>query len=284
MFKKKNTAIPEEVTDTENENEPEGEIVFPFSKEDMDSDAKPERKPVQRFSEDGHRRGKVRSAFWVGAVIIALAIIGLFALITFSVNAIKQASDKTELMTKLVNTAYPLLQYQPTAFAAPEEADQSTLLRAAILRLSEAERIRQLKEKTDECAYEKDDYGRMLISVEEVNSSFAALFGPDVTAKHQTLGESGGVAYTYEYDKENAIYHVPASEYTSLYQTLPLSISKKGKTAKVKIGYVLSSDIGVDDMGNPLEPNQTQIKYSQTFSFLQTGTEEWIITSVEDEQ
>ena len=155
------------------------------------------------------------------------------------------------------------------------------LLRAAIFRITEVERIRQLKEGTDTYAYERDDYGRIILSVKEVNESFAVLFGKDAVPHHQTLGEASGIAYTFEYDKANACYYVPVSISSSLYTTLTDQIDVRGNITRIRVGYVLTSKLGFDNHGNQLPPTPADVEYYQWFSFTQEDGR-WILAAVSD--
>ncbi len=235
----------------------------------------------RRRTSRGTRRGQRRFAAWIGLIVLFFAIVGVASLGVLSVKLVQKASDHSDVMIQLRDLAAPLIEYQPTAFDALENADDTTLLQAAIFRVTEAERIRQLKEKTDTYNYETDDYGRLILPVEEINASFKALFGDAVTPHHQTLGEEGGVAYTFEYDKANACYYVPFSVSSSLYTTVADAIRLHGNEAQVRIGYALTQNLPVDDYGNPITPDSTTIEYSQWFTFTETDSG-WIITAVED--
>lgn len=240
--------------------------------------AQPKRR---RKTSRGARRGQRRFAAWIGLIVILLALVGVATVGVLSVKLIQKAADHSDLMIELRDLAAPLIEYQPAAFDAPENADETVLLQAAIFRVTEAERIRQLKEKTDTYNYETDDYGRLIIPVEEINVSFKTLFGDQITPKHQTLGEDGGVAYTFEYDKANACYRVPFSVYSALYTTSADAIKLHGDEAQIRINYALTSDLPVDDYGNTLEPDNSTIDHSQWFVFHETA-DGWIITAVND--
>ena len=240
--------------------------------------AQPKRR---RRTSRGTRRGQRRFAAWIGLIVILLALVGVATVGVLSVKLIQKAADHSDLMIELRDLASPLVEYQPAAFDAPENADDTVLLQAAIFRVTEAERIRQLKEKTDAYNYATDDYGRLILPVEEINASFKTLFGESITPKHQTLGEEGGVAYTFEYDKANACYYVPFSVSSSLYTVSADAIKLHGNEARVRINFALTSDLPVDDYGNTMEPDSSTIDHSQWFVFREVG-DGWIITAVED--
>ena len=235
----------------------------------------------RRHTSRGTRRGQRRFAALTGLIVLFLAIVGVVSLVFLSVKLVQKATDHTDLMIELRDLAAPLIEYQPTAFDSVEEADDETLLQAAIFRVTEAERIRQLREKTDTYNYETDDYGRLILPVEEINASFAALFGNTVSPHHQTLGEENGVAYTFEYDKANACYYVPVSISSSLYTTKTDAIRLRGGEAQIRINYALTGNLPVDAYGNTVEPDSSTTEYAQWFSFTETDAG-WAICAVTD--
>ena len=236
---------------------------------------------IRRHTSRGTRRGRHRMAAMLGLAVLFFAIIGVIAAGYLGVTLIQKATDRTDLKNELADLAAPLIEYQPTEFDSVDKADQAVLLRAAIFRITEVERIRQLKEGTDTYAYDRDDYGRIVLSIKEVNESFAALFGKNATPHHQTLGEQSGVAYTCEYDKTNACYYVPVSISSSLYTTLIDQIDVRGKTTRIRVGYALTSKLSYDNHGNQIPPTVADVEYYQWFSFAQEDGH-WIINSVSD--
>lgn len=237
----------------------------------------------RRYTSRNTRRGRHHFAAWLGLVILLLAIIGMVYLVLTSIAIFQKANDHTDQIEELSDFAYPLIQYQPTDFASLEEADQSVLLQAAIFRITENERVRQAKEKTDEYAYELDKYGRLIISVEEINNSFETLFGDSITPKHQTLGESSGAAYTFEYDKANACYHVPFSVSSSMYTFKADKYRVAHGIISIRIGYALTSNLDVDNHGDPKEPTDSQMEYYQWYSFERTAEGLYHIVSISSE-
>lgn len=237
----------------------------------------------RRYTSRNTRRGRHHFAAWLGLVILLLAIIGMVYLVLTSIAIFQKANDHTDQIEELYDIAYPLIQYQPTDFASLEEADQSVLLQSAIFRITENERVRQAKEKTDEYAYELDKYGRLIISVDEINNSFETMFGDSITPKHQTLGESSGAAYTFEYDKANACYHVPFSVSSSMYTFKADKYRVAHGIISIRVGYALTSNLDVDNHGNPKEPTDSQMEYYQWYSFERTAESVYHIVAISSE-
>ena len=214
--------------------------------------------------------------------MLFFAIIGVIATGFLGVKLSQKATDRTDLMNELADIAYPLIEYQPQAFESIDQADQSVLLQASIFRITEVERIRRLREGDQKKSpYEVDQYGRITLSVAEVEESFATLFGKNATPHHQTLGEQSGVAYTFEYDEAKACYYVPVSSLSSLYTTLTDRIEVRGKVTRIRVGYVRTAKLDYDVRGNRLPPSAEDVDYYQWFSFTQEDGR-WIITAVSD--
>lgn len=248
-------------------------------KRDTKEDSEPS---SPRYSSGGARRGQYRFAAWLGLVVILLALFGLLTLLSMGIRLIQRATDHSALQAELEELAAPLIEYPPKEFASIDEADPESLLIAAIYRLADQDRIYKLQNHTDTSRYVVDEYGRLVITVTEVNESFRTLFGSSVTPVHQTIGEHGGIAYTYEYDKANAWYHVPAIAASSLYTSVTEGITVSGKTATLRVGYALTSLLDYDSRGRQLPPTASQMSLYRYFTF--TKTEDgWILSSLKQE-
>ena len=265
----------------ERESKPEEEPAEAVGTDTLTEALQKTQPKYRRRTSRGTRRGRYRMAAMLGLAVLFFAIVGVIAAMFLGVELITKATDRTDLMNELADVAAPLIEYQPTAFDSIDKADQAVLLQAAIFRITEAERIRQLREGTDTYAYERDDYGRIILSLKEVNESFATLFGKDATPHHQTLGKESGVAYTFEYDKANACYHVPVSISSSLYVTLTDQADVRGNVTRLRVGYALASKLDYDNHGRQLAPTAADVDYYQWFSFTREDGR-WIITAVSD--
>lgn len=289
LKKRKNDDVPASQSGDIVIQKAEAEIPEAETLSEVLEQAQPKRR---RRTSRGTRRGQRRFAALIGLIVIMFAVVGVISVGILSVKLIQKATDHTELMIELRDLAAPLTEYQPQAFDSLDNADDATLLRAAIFRITETERIRQLGEKKTsknheaKSNYKLDEYGRLILSVDDVNEAFEAMFGTSVTPHHQTLskdkkGEDSGVAYTVEYDKANACYYAPISEYGSNYTTSVDAIKLRGKEARIRVNYALTADLPIDKYGNDLPPDKGTITSSQWIVFQKEGGQ-WTITAVED--
>lgn len=134
---------------------------------------KPQHKP--RHTSGGRRVGRFRMAAPLGFIVLVLAVVGLVSVIIAGIRTVERAMDNTELKEELYEFLLPVMQYDPEPFTDVNKTKQDALLLAAIWRVTEAERIRQLVDGSGVSAYPMDDNGRMLISVEEIEESYKYL-------------------------------------------------------------------------------------------------------------
>ena len=242
--------------------------------------------PAERSSRTdphGYRRGAHAYAAPLGCILLVLALAGVVFLSILGVRVFQYFTDDTALRAELFDFLEPVVQYQPAAFTDVNDTDQNALLMAAIYRITEAERIRQLQQKTYDNSYPLDELGRIIVPVAEVEASYAYLFGPDAVPRHRTMGGEPGMSMTFEYDAAAGCYYVPMYSSTSMYEGVLDTLKKKGNTAQVRIGYVPTASIAIDNKGNPVPATPEQAEYFQTFTVQQTESG-WMVVSASDRE
>ncbi len=244
------------------------------AKEDIDAQVKQldEKLRSSRATKSGYRKGAHRFAAPLGCFVMFLSLAGVAFLVFAGVWFFRSATDDTALRTELFDFVAPVAQYQPTPFEDISQSDQNAFVMAAIYRITEAERVRMLQQKTDEYSYPVDTLGRLLIPVAEVDASYAYLFGPDAAPIHRTMGGEAGFSSTFEYDAKGALYHVPAFSSPSMYTNMVRDFKRKGDTAEITIGYALITELQIDDKGNEIPPSPEQSVFFQTFVVQQTDS------------
>lgn len=239
-----------------------------------------------RYGRGGRRRGRHRYAAPLGLLVLLLAVVGVISLIVVGVNALRSQNDDTELRTQIMEFLDPVILYNPTAFSDVNNTQQDALLQAAVWRVTEKERIRQLRVKDESNTYEMDDLGRMIIPVKTIEESYAALFGPQAKPAHHTIGEPG-TSIALEYDGDNGYYHVPISAIggssSSLYVPVLDTLKKKGDTLTARVGYVPAANIGIDEKGEEIPPTFNMATSIQNYTLKKNGSG-WIITAIADEK
>lgn len=280
--KKQEPAVKKERTP-----EPSEQIAFVPSDRNYSQDADdnpPQIAPSPlRYTAGGRRRGRYRFAAPLGLLVLILSVVGLVSLVGMGINAYKRSQDNTPLRNEMNDFLSPVMQYKPEAFTDINESKQDALLLAAIWRVTDAENIREEKEKTTISNYQTDDLGRMLIPISEIEQSYSYLFGPDAVPYHHTIGDEGQ-SFTIEYDKDQGYYHVPFISSSSIYVPVIDTVKQKGDTVTVRVGYVLTTKIGVDDKGKNIDPTPDMADIFQNYTVKRSGTEGWKLVSVADEK
>ncbi len=214
-----------------------------------------------RVDKNGQRRGKYRWAAPVGFLTTILAIVGVIAVVATGVGMVRELTDDTALRDEIAYFLQPLTAYNPIPdFDDVNEEDIDELLRAAVWRITEAERIRMLREKDENTQYELDNNGRLIVPVAEVEASYKALFGENAVLNNRTLGEDD-----VEYSETNKTYFVPFNFVTSLHQPVIDTIRRSGNVYQVRIAFVSSADLEVDERGNTIEPTPDMAAFAQIF-------------------
>ncbi len=220
------------------------------------------------------KRGRIRYAAPLGFLVLLFACIGVITVLSGAVRLVAKWTDDTPLKNELYDFLNPVMQFCPSTFDNAEEGEQDALLLASVYRVTEAERIRQLREKDDTSIYSLDDTGwRLQIPESVIAESFAYLFG-DAKPLHKTVGE-------IEYNSTTQTYHVPLSINTSGYTPVIGSVKKRGDTYTVRVAYVANADIEVDEKGKAIPPTFAMGKYSQRYTVRRGDDEALTLLSVE---
>ena len=218
------------------------------------------------------RRGRIRYAAPLGFFVLLFACIGVISVISALIGAIVRANDDAPLRQELYDFLNPVMQFCPSDFDAETLDEQDALLLSSIYHVTEVERIRQLREKDENCLYTLDEtQWRMQIPRSVIADSYTYLFG-DNTPNHRTVGE-------VEYDAEKQLYYVPLSINTSGYTPVLGTIRKNGDTYTVQVAYVANSDVQVDERGHTIAPSFDMGQYTQVYTLKKTE-DAWSLISV----
>lgn len=206
------------------------------------------------------KRGKIRYAAPLGFAVLLLAFIGCISLLVNAVRLVIRWSDDTPLREELYTFLEPVMQFCPSDFESVETAEDSdSLLLAAAYRVTEAERIRQLREKDENCTYPLEEtLFRMIVPQTVVEESYAALFGK-AALTHRTVGDM-------EYVADKKSYYIPFTLNTSGYTPVLGKIKTKKDTYTVKVAYISNNDIQYDERGNTIPPTEKMAKYAQWYT------------------
>ena len=227
------------------------------------------------------RRRRLRYAAPLGFLVLLFALIGVISVLVTTIGWIVAAQDDTALREELYAFLDPVMvtQYRPSVFDNAETAaDSDTLLLAAVYRVSETERIRQLREKDKDCVYRfENEQSRMIVPQSVIEESYRHLFG-DVKIAHRTID-------IVEYKADAQCYYVPTdmSILTSGYTPVLGKIRHKKDTYTVQVAYVYKENIQYDERGRALEPTVEMAQFSQWYTVRKDKNGKWTLLSIANE-
>ncbi len=172
------------------------------------------------------KKRKHKYAATIGAVLIALAVIGTISvcsmLINFGIRIVDNTRQKDEFEWKI----YPLLMFDPAAFENPNQLEEKFILKTALWSTL-------LENRTK---YQYDENGMLIVPASDLDVAAKSLYGDGVVLVHQTFSE--GYDYFYLYDEETATYSVPIMGQTASYVPEVVDIKKNGSIYTLIVGYV----------------------------------------------
>ena len=227
-----------------------------------------ESRPVtRRYNKKGKRRGKYAYAAPVGFLMSLLSIVGVVAIVMSTVGYIRKLTDTTQLKEDIYYYLEPLLVYSPEPFDNAAKEEQDAFLNAAAYRVMMAENIRMLREGAEYPKYPVDESYRIAVPVEEIEASYAALFGKKAKLSHRTIEGSG-----IEYSEGDKCYYIPFVEAGSGYLFVidKVTAKRSAGTYEVRVGFVPVTDIEYDEHGVAMAPTAEQATHFQIYTLTRT--------------
>lgn len=162
----------------------------------------------------------------IGAVLIALAIVGAISVVSLGVRLVGRILDNTDQKEAFEWKIYPVLMLDPATFDDPAKLDEVFLLKTAMWStLLENRNI-----------YTYDGNGMLIVPASDLDVAAKKLYGDAVTLKHQTYVEE--YEYYYIYNESTNSYSVPVSSQTAGYTPKVAKITKNGDIYTLIVGYV----------------------------------------------
>lgn len=211
-----------------------------------------------------HKR-KHKYVATVGAVLIALAVVGAISLCSVLFNLGARILDNTSRKEAFEWKIYPLLMLDPSTFDDPKQLDEIVLLKTSLWSAL-------LENRTK---YSYSEYGMLLVPASDLDVAAKALYGDSVTLKHQTFSE--GYDYYYIYDEETSTYSVQVMGQTAAYVPKVVDISKNGDIYTLIVGYVAPTTLWNVSEDGSSESVPSKYLY---YDLQKLGYNEYIIKSV----
>ncbi len=180
------------------------------------------------------KRKKNKLAFPLGVLTIILAIIGLITAISFSVDTVKNLTDKTADKRDYEQMLKPVVMFDPDPFDDLTQADVSQLLNSAVWALLMSE------DGADKYPYSEGENFGIVVPQADIEKYFVNLFGTeiDIASMHSSIDMSD---YDITYDAALKSYILPITGVESAYTPKVYDIEKQGSSLILSVGYIGNS-------------------------------------------
>lgn len=171
------------------------------------------------------------TTFVVGVIALVLAVIGAFTVIRFSVNSIKDLTDKTQEKKEYESMLTPVVMFDPDPFDDLTQADVSQLLNSAVWALLMSE------DGADKYPYSEGEKVGIIVPQADIEKYFVSLFGTeiDLASMHSGIDMS---EYDITYDAALKSYILPITGVESAYTPKVYEIEKQGSSVILSVGYI----------------------------------------------
>lgn len=178
-----------------------------------------------------NKKGKNKLAFPIGILAGILAIIGLITVINFTVDTVKDFTDKTAEKAEYEKMLKPVVMFDPDPFDDLTQADVSQLLNSAVWALLMSD------EGADKYPYSEGETFGIVVPQEDIESYFISLFGTeiDIASLHSSIDMS---EYEITYDAALKSYILPVTGVESAYTPKVYEIEKQGSSKILSVGYI----------------------------------------------
>ena len=201
-----------------------------------------------KYSGKTQLRGGHKAQALIGLIIIALAVVGIIAVASFSVDVVGKLTNDEKKLREYDGFLEPIVIQDPLPFDSIETAEPEMLLKSAIWSAL-------IKNKETD-AYITDESGKMVVPIADIEQDAKRLFGPGIQLKYESFGTEDA---TFEYHDDDKSFHVPIFGVNS-YSVYVESAKQKGDKITLKVGYVASySDKWRQDKdGNTIPPEPSK--------------------------
>lgn len=174
---------------------------------------------------------KNKLAFPIGIIAGILAVIGLISVISFTVDTVKNLTDKTAEKQEYEKFLAPVVMFDPDPFDDLTQADVPQLLNSAVWALLMSE------DGADKYPYSEGETFGIVVPQADIEQYFISLFGTeiDIASLHASTDMS---EYDITYDAALKSYILPITGIESAYTPKVYEIDKQGKSVILSVGYI----------------------------------------------
>ena len=182
---------------------------------------------TKRIRTRAKRSGKTAP---IGGIFLALALVGLVAVVIWSVDFTKGFLDNSAEVERFEKFIAPVVMMDPVPFNRIENAEENLILQSSLWAALLGD---------NRANYTYDEMGMLLVPASDVEVAAHSLFGPYVTVTHRTFDDNDA---SYMYDPEIGAYRVPLVAKIA-YSPKVEELTKKGDAITLKVGYVAPGNV-----------------------------------------
>jgi hypothetical protein len=176
------------------------------------------------------RRGRHRYGIFVGSLVLILALVGVGFLATAIGTKIHSVLTDDTKRRQYDQFLTVVVAQDPQPFSSPGKADADFVLNASLW---------QCMTSDNASGYtDYDDAGRTIVPLGDVVDACHQLFGPDCQLQPKNPAEET----FFEYDSQNAQFHVALYSLDSTYTPYTENAKKRDDETVLRVGYVPPSD------------------------------------------
>lgn len=211
----------------------------------------------------------------LGAVALALVVIGLFTVLNWCVGAIRAALDDSDRRERFADRVYGLVMFDVLPFDDVSAVDSTVFRQAAIWGT-----VYQAQKDGTMDDYERDSTtGSLILPQLEVDTYLTNLLGPDYPLEEDSFETE---EFIYNYDADRQGYLVPVTGAVAQYTPEVEKIWTQGGKTYVTVGYIptiSNSSNGELSLTAPTEPT----KYMD-FVFSRGENRQWYLTALQESE
>ena len=231
---------------------------------------------MANYREEQIRNSRRLARQILGAAALLLALIGLFTVFGWVVNALRTALDDSGRRASYADRLYGMVMLDPLAFDDVNDVDPGVFKQAAIW--GTVYEIQKNGESLDQ--YQRDtDTGSAMITKLKTDTNIPNQLGPDYPI---TDGSFSTEEFVYQYNEEKQCYLVPVTSSVAQYTPEVEKISTSGGKMYVTVGYIpttSNSTSGELSLTAPTEP----VKYMD-YVFTRGENREWYLSALQESE
>lgn len=179
------------------------------------------------------KKKKKRGPFVLGLLVLALAMVGIAAIVMSVVSFVESKNDKTAEYAKYADYLTWVVGVDPDPFSDITKANKDALRNIAVCSL--------LDNDVKTGTYNVTEKG-LEVPAADVEAHYYAMFGNENPIVH---GNVVGYGYEFTYDATKNIYLVPLTGVTPPFTVRIESVDKTGGFIVLRVGYVGTNNIEV---------------------------------------